>query len=111
MWGPSSAFRATQAQNPICTFHKDTSQPWAHVNFPVGEGLRFTLKDSRKPPCPPFSSLSSSGPSPSMVCVCPWSSSWRLSSRAARVRSWGATPGSAGRPQVRGHEEAHTAGP
>lgn len=70
--------------------------PQARFNLALGKGLGLTLNDSRKPPCPPFSSLSSSGPSPSMVWVCPWSSSCRLSSKAARVRSWGVTGGSAG---------------
>lgn len=50
----------------------------------------FTLKDSRRPPCPPFSSLSSSPawPRPSAAWLCLCSSSWRLSSSAARVLPW-----------------------
>lgn len=50
----------------------------------------FTLKDSSRPPCPPFSSLSSSPawPRPSAAWLCLCSSSWRLSSSAARVLPW-----------------------
>lgn len=52
--------------------------------------LMFTLKDSSRPPCPPFSSLSSSPtwPRPSAAWLCRCSSSWRLSSSAARVLPW-----------------------
>lgn len=50
----------------------------------------ITLKDSSRPPCPPFSSLSSSPawPTPRAAWLCLCSSSWRLSSSAARVLPW-----------------------
>lgn len=86
--GPVTCSSTTGATTPqICVMN---AKRRFHGIACASSRFMITLKDSSRPPCPPFSSLSSSPawPTPRAAWLCLCSSSWRLSSSAARVLPW-----------------------